>query len=45
MNFKHNVDDFDDLTIDEVISRLNESYKKPLPEILLFDLLVDEEKN
>lgn len=45
MIFKFNVDDFNGLSIVDVKNALDQSYKKPLSEILLFDLLVDEEKN
>lgn len=45
MKFKHRIDEFFDLSILEVKELIDKSYKKPLSEILLFDLLVDEDSN
>ena len=45
MSFKLNVSDFEDLTVEAVVSLINSSYKKPLAELSLFDLLLNETTN
>ena len=45
MSFKLNVSDFEGLTVESVISLINSSYKKPLAEVSLYDLLLNESTN
>ena len=45
MSFKLHVDDFDSLSVADVVQLIENKYKIPLSELRLFDLLVDEDKN
>lgn len=45
MKFKMHVDDFAALDMQEVRNAIQNSYKKPLAELKLFDLLINEERN
>ncbi len=45
MSFKLNVDDFEGLSIKAVMNIVDNAYKKPLSEVLLFDLLLNETTN
>lgn len=45
MSFKLNVSDFENLTVETVVALINSSYKKPLGELLLYDLLINETRN
>lgn len=45
MSFKINVSDFEGLSLEAVVSRVNSSYKKPLSEVSLYDLLMNESTN
>lgn len=45
MSFKLNVSDFDGLSVQDVVSLIDSSYKKPLSEVSLFDLLLNETTN
>jgi hypothetical protein len=45
MTFKLNVNDFDGQSIQSVVDIVNKAYKKPLSELSLFDLLLNETTN
>lgn len=45
MCFKLNVSDFEGLSVESVISLVNSSNKKPLGEVTLYDLLINESTN
>ncbi|MDE3738586.1 hypothetical protein PSH28_18435 [Pseudomonas resinovorans] len=45
MSFKLHMDDLADLSVNDVIRRIESQFKIPLGELKLFDLLVDEERN
>jgi hypothetical protein len=45
MSFKLNVDNFDGHSIQSVMSFIDNAYKKPLSEVSLFDLLLNESTN
>ncbi len=45
MSFKLNVSDFEGLSVEAVVSLINSSYKKPLSEVSLYDLLLNESTN
>jgi hypothetical protein len=45
MSFKLNASDFEGLSVEAVVSLINSSYKKPLAEVSLYDLLLNESTN
>ncbi|KZZ42692.1 hypothetical protein A3759_12175 [Thalassolituus sp. HI0120] len=45
MSFKLNVDDFEGQSIQSVVTFVDNSFKKPLSEVSLYDLLINETIN